>query len=223
LVRQLNAVTSSTQAKDFVAPIEGAKVFNTSAARFIELLDNALVDADYLLPVSLYERLEAFDIQFREARGLFDELLPPWKFPLAIYNHAYQDGMGHAIDHTRAARRTGKDRRHYDLIQRSGTYIDLAELATSEGRYWDAAYSEGYGSGLLALAEQEFPIDSVPKYYCPGIGASTSFHRISKAIQSGRRTHPSAYAWAAKQTKLLPSGMFFSQAPFLNLIDKRNN
>ena len=129
----------------FVAPLPGAEVIHTSAAYFVELLDRELVGAGYLLPLTMYDRAATIDKSLREARSRSDEgPLVPWRLPLAIFNHAYQDGLADAIDHTTAARRTGDDRRHHELIERARGYHKARQLATKARNYWDAAYIEGY-------------------------------------------------------------------------------
>ena len=73
----------------FVTPLPGAEVIHTSAAYFVELLDQALVEVGCLLPLTIYDRTAAIDQRLRLARSRVDENLPPWRFPLAIFNHAY--------------------------------------------------------------------------------------------------------------------------------------
>ncbi len=160
----------------FVAPLPGAQVIHTSAAYFVELLDRALVEAGYLLPLTMYDRAATIDKSLREARSRSDEgPLVPWRLPLAIFNHAYQDGLADAIDHATAARRSGTDRRHHELIERARVYHDLRQRATKARNYWDAAYIEGYETGLIALGAAKLPLRILPLYYCPGVGQETSF------------------------------------------------
>jgi hypothetical protein len=199
----------------FIPPLPGGQLLQTSAAYFVELLDDALVDAGYLLPLALYERVAMMNRRLREARTRFDESLPPWRFPLAIMNHAYQDGLADAFNRIQAARRSGDDRRHHELLHRAADYREVGRRALKARRYWDAAYIEGYKLGLWATGEQDTPVRELPVYYCPGVGAETSYLRVAAAIRKGRETHAGAYAWAARQTRKLPEGMFFTHTPFL--------
>lgn len=200
----------------FVAPLPGAEVINTSAAYFVELLDRTLVEAGYLLPLTIYDRAATIGQRLRGARTRVDENLVPWRLPLAIFNHAYQDGLADVVDHTMAARRTGDDRRHHDLIERARGYNKARQLATKARNYWDAAYIEGYGAGLIALGATELPLRLLPLYYCPGIGPETSYERLAQAIRGGPNSHRAAYAWAVRQTKDLPGGMYFNHPPLLS-------
>ncbi|MDQ1437702.1 MAG: hypothetical protein QOK43_1331 [Acidimicrobiaceae bacterium] len=199
----------------FEPPIPGSEVFHTSAAKFIELLDDALVEADYLLPLEMYDRLNSIEGMFRRARTRFDDRVFPWKYPLAILNHSYQDGFGDALDRVRAHRITGEHRRHHDLTHTARGYLEAVKIATKKKAYWDAAYMEGYALGLAALATNRWPMNRVPFYYCPGLGPSTSFSEIAKAVRAGAATHKPAFRWAAKETKELPEGMYFIHSPFL--------
>ena len=199
----------------FVAPLPGAEVIHTSAAYFVELLDQALVEVGCLLPLTIYDRTAAIDQRLRLARSRVDEILPPWRFPLAIFNHAYQDGLAHAIEHTNAARRTGDDRRHHYLLQRAAGYNKGRGLATKARDYWNAAYIQGYEVGLLALGAPELPLRELPLYYCPGVGPETSFNRLEQAIRGGLRSHQGAYRWAARQARELPEGTYINHPPTL--------
>src|SRR6266568_4783732 len=198
--------------EQFVAPIEGAEVLRTSAAWFVKLLDDALVSAGYLLPISIYDRLEALDQRLREGRTRSDEQLPPWKFPLAIYNHSFQDGFADALDHTRAQRRSGADRRHGEMLERSRLYFEHSRVARRKRSYWDAAYAEGYETGLFAIAVDELPLNVVPIYYCPGVEAVNNFKEVSRAIRGGQNTHKTAYKWAERIAR--PINMYSIHRPF---------
>jgi hypothetical protein len=198
----------------FAAPLAGAEVLHTSAARFIELVDEALVKAGVLVHAGLYDYAEVLGSHLDEARMRIDERLPPWRFPLAIFNHSYQDGFADALDHTIAARRSGEDRRHHYLQQKARGYDEARRKASAKREYWDAAYIEGYTSGLVALGAALRPRE-VPMYYCPGIGAERSYGKVARAIRAGRRTHATAYAWAAREASKLPEGMYFNHPPAL--------
>jgi hypothetical protein len=199
----------------FVAPLKGAKVINTSAAYFVELLDNALVAAGYLLPLTIYDRAETIDQRLREARTRVDETLFPWRYPLAIFNHAYQDGLADALNHAQATRRTGDDRQHHQLIHKAQNYERLRLDARKARDYWELAYVEGYQAGLIALGSPELPIRILPLYYCPGIGPDTSYMRIAAAIRGGPKSHRAAHVWAGRQTRNLPKDKYFYHPPIL--------
>lgn len=203
----------------FVSPLAGAKVLNTSAAYFVELLDKALVAAGYLLPLSIYDRAETIDQRLRKARTRVDETLVPWRHPLAILNHAYQDGLADAIDHAAATRQTGDDRQHHELIHRARGYDAARRKAARARHYWDVAYIEGYEAGLIALGSPQFPLRLLPLYYCPGVGADTSYTRVARAIRAGPSSHRAVYAWASRQTKDLPKDMYFYHPPLLSNYD----
>jgi SIR2-like domain len=197
----------------FVPPIDGAEVVHTSAAWFVKLLDDALVSAEYLLPTSMYVRLELLDRRLREARTRSDERLPPWEFPLAVYNHSFQDGFADALAHTRAVRKSGTDRRHGDMVQRARNYFELTTEARRKRNYYDAAYYTGYEVGLFTIAVDKVPLNKVPVYYCPGIDAVSNFKKVSEAIRGGPMTHKTAYRWAEKIDR--PVGFYSVHRPFL--------
>jgi hypothetical protein len=149
-----------------------------------------------------------------KAKVRIDHRLPPWRFPLAMFNHSYQDGFADALDHTIAARRSGEDRRHHYLQQKARGYDQARQKATAKRDYWNAAFIEGYWNGLVALGMAVRPND-VPMYYCPGIGPERSFVEVERAIRAGRRTHATAFAWAAREIRKLPEGVSFNHPPVL--------
>jgi hypothetical protein len=81
--------------------------------------------------------------------------------------------------------------------------------------YWNAAYIEGYELGLLALGAPELPLRELPLYYCPGVGAETSFKRLTQAIRGGLTSHQGAYKWAVRETRELSEGVYFNHPPLL--------
>jgi hypothetical protein len=199
--------------EQFVSPIEGAEVLHTSAAWFVKLLDDALVAAGYLLPTTMYARLELLDRRLREARTRSDEQLPPWKFPLALYNHSFQDGFADALAHTRAKRGSGSDRRHGEMVERARMYFDMATEYRRKRNYWDAAYASGYEAGLFTIAVDKVTLNNVPVYYCPGVDLTSSFKKVSQAIRGGPNTHKTAYKWAEKIDR--PVNFYSVHPPFL--------
>jgi hypothetical protein len=199
----------------FAAPLPGAEVIHTSAAYFVELLDQALVRAGYLLPLTIYDRAATIDQRLREARSRVDDNVFPWKYPLAILNHAFQDGLADAMAHATATRRTGNDRIHGHLVQLARNYYEARQRATRARNYWDAAYIDGYEAGLIALGSPDMPLQILPLYYCPGVGPVTSFKTVAQAIRSGPTSHRAAYAWAARRTERLPKDFYLYHPPFL--------
>lgn len=198
----------------FTVPLAGAEVLHTSAARFIELVDEALVNAGVLLHAGVYEYATVIGSQLHEAKLRIDDRLPPWRFPLAIFNHSYQDGLANALEHTIAARRSGEDRRHHSLLEKASGYRESRRRATARRAYWDASYIEGYMMGLLALALAVKP-GHVPFFYCPGLGPATSVKRVEQAIRGGRKTHAAAYACAVRELRGVPQGMHMYHPPLL--------
>lgn len=207
---------------NYEAPLEASEVIHTSAAYFVELLDRALVQAGYLLPLRLYDRAQELDQRLRAARTRVDESLYPWRLPLVIFNHAYQDGLADAIDHTLAARRSGTDRIHHELIAKAQNYHAARKRATKARDYWDAAYIEGYETGLIALGAPKLPLHIVPLYYCPGPGQLSSYRRLAEAVRGGPNTHRSAHAWATRQTIALPQDMYLNHPPMLSGTSKHD-
>jgi hypothetical protein len=161
----------------------------------------------------MYVRLEVLGRRLREARTRSDELLPPWKYPLALYNHSFQDGFADALAHTRAMRKSGSDRRHGDMLERARNYLVLATEARRKRNYWDAAYATGYEAGLFTTVVDKVPLNKVPVYYCPGLDAVSSFKKVSEAIRGGPDTHKAAYKWAEKIDR--PVDFYSVHLPFI--------
>lgn len=200
---------------EFVPPLSGAKVLNTSAGYFAELLDEALVDAGILLSLSMYVRAAELDQRLREARRRVDAEIVPWEHPMAIFNHSFQDGLGDAIAHALAARRTGEDRRHGSLLHKAAGYDEARKQANRARNYWNSAYIDGYEAGLIALGAPDVPLRSIPLYYCPYIGPETSFKRVSRGLRAGPAMHKGAFLWASRQMSNLPVGMYVNHPPVL--------
>jgi hypothetical protein len=43
-----------------------------------------------------------------------------------------------------------------------------------------------------------------------------SFGKVERAIRAGRRTHATAFAWAAREASKLPEGMYLNHPPVLS-------
>ncbi len=200
---------------EFTAPIEGAEIIQTSAAYFVELLDAALVDAGYLEPVQMFQRLEDLEGRLKSAQSTANQRLDVHKHPLSIYNLAYQDGVGDALGHTKAGRRHGRDRAHGFLLHLAARYDEARKRANRGRNYWDSAYIDGYVTGVIGIAARDLPLREIPLYYCPGPGPDTSIARTSKAVRGGDETHKTAHAWAARQVRSLPADMVVHHTPFL--------
>lgn len=200
---------------DFVSPIEGATVIQTSAAYFVDLLDAALVSAGYLEPVAMYSRLDDLERRLRSARTIADQHLDVHKHPLAIYNLAYQDGLSDALGHAKAGRRRGADRAHGYLLHRAAGYDEARKRANRARNYWDSAYIDGYVSGMIGTAALDLPLRDIPLYYCTGHGPDTSIARVEKAVRDGALTHKAAHSWALRQVQTVPTDMVVFHAPFL--------
>jgi hypothetical protein len=199
---------------DFVAPIDNAEVVRTSAARFIELLDDALVASGYLLPADIYERRDRLSERLRDARRRSDSQILPGKHPMALYNHSFQDGFSDALGRVLAKRRTGIDRAHGVLAHTAAGYFEATKFARKARNYWDEAYMEGYGVAMAAIDQADFPLRSVPVYFCPGLGPTANFSEAAGWIKAGAASHRPAFRWAEKQASNL-NGLFAIHTPFL--------
>lgn len=198
---------------DFEAPIADAVVLRTTASSFVKQLDRELVSRGYLLPMSIYSRVDELNRRTREAMQRAVDALAHHKFPLSIYTHAYQDGILHATQRLASSLRYGHDRARGHLNHQIRAYEDLIAEARRRRDYWNGAYYRGYQAGLIAPL-LDVSLRAVPLYYCPGVGEETSFERIAKAIKSGSATHKAAYLRAKRETDRLPPDMVLLHTPF---------
>lgn len=196
-------------------PLDDAVLINTSAASFIEQLDDVLVECGALVSLKMYDRLGRVHRRLKDARLRFDDALPPWKAPLEIYNHAYQDGFDHALQKATATARYGTDRLPGQLHYTAHHYMVLEKEARAARDDWNVAYIVGYLNGLVSLFADEFRIDELPLYYCPGWGEETSFARVAKAVRAGAATHKRAYLKAKRIAEDQGEGILTMHTPFL--------
>jgi SIR2-like domain len=200
---------------NFQPPLDGAEVLATSARHFVKLLDDALVEREYLLPRTIFDRVNRLLGREADARERGSRLEIA-DHPLEMYDGAFRDGLRDCYGRILARRHTGDDRRHQELQRRGAAYHQLLRGATKNRDYWNAAYIEGYLTGLISIAATDLRIDEVPLYYCPGHGPDTSFARVSAAIRRGALTHKAAYRWAAIRSRGVRRGLVIPHDPYLS-------
>lgn len=198
----------------FEPPIPDATVFHTSAESFIRQLDDELVAREYLYPTTMYDRVA--DLKWRVSQAMARALaaLPHDRYPLSIFNHAYQDGVMHACHRIESSRRYGDDRANGHLVHIYHSYDEAARHSLGNRDYWNQAYWEGYATGLFCSFASEVPVSRFPLYFCPGLGHETSLERLRRAVRGGPQTHQTAYRWAKRQTDQIQPGMVIEHTPF---------
>ncbi len=198
----------------FRAPIPDATVIPTSAASFIDQLDEALVARGYLHPLKMYDRVFAMHAKANHLRQKCTDHLPEYKYPLSIFNHAYQDGVIHACQRMESDMKFGDDRAPGHLNHLVRSYDDLAKAARRDRDYWNLAYWEGYLTGLVGALAFDSSLNAVPMYYCPGPGPESSYERLARAVRGGEATHKTAYRWAKRAVERSGPEMVSTHMPF---------
>lgn len=196
----------------------GLTVIKTSGVRFLTDLKAALVGPCFI-DDSVYEKVdEVFDLMDEADR--FAKSVAHKKYPAIIHCWAYHDGLRDACFRIMHRRPSGEysDRHHVLALLRH--YDDLGDRAYDAGRFTDAAYIEGYTSGLMILLsdQEDEMLSELPLYLTYAGGgdlAMRSKDDLLAALELSRRRAPKARKEARRYADQIPEGMVRSHAPFL--------
>lgn len=197
--------------KDF-----GLTVINTSGVRFLKDLKTALVGPCFI-DDSVYDKVEELFALLDEA-DQFAKSISHKKYPAIIHCWAYHDGLRDAFFRITHRRPTGEYSDRHNVLAMLRKYDSVADRAYDAGRYTDAAYIEGYTSGLMVLMsdQNEEIITELPLYL---VYASESAMRsqddLLEALELSRRRAPKERKEAREYADRIPEGMVRSHAPFL--------
>lgn len=207
-----------------VTPYESAEAeelgiteIRTSGVRLLRDLKAALVGHCFV-PDEAYDRIERVDRQVREAHRTASEISVN-KFPAVMHCWAYQDGMLDAVNRIKSRRVTGEysDAHHVQALVES--YDRLTDYALDEGRYWDAAYTQGYGNGVLLMLDDKDELsDMVPLYFAYGSDSPMrDLADLKKALKKSKKKNERAWQEAKRLSADIEDDMVVHHMPFVSL------
>lgn len=201
------------QVEDF-----GLTVIKTSGVRFLKDLKAALVGSCFVDDL-VYDRVDELFDSLDEADRFAKEISHK-KYPAIIHCWAYHDGLRDACFRILHRRPSGEysDRHHVMAMLRS--YDSLYERAYGSGRFTDAAYIDGYTTGLFVLMSDQDEggalFKTMPLYFIYGADSEMrSTDDLLEALEHSRRRAPKARKEARQFADGIPEGMVRSHAPFL--------
>ena len=194
----------------------GLTVIKTSGVRFLKDLKSALVGPCFI-DDSVYERVDEMFALLDEA-DQFAKTVSHKKYPAIIHCWAYHDGLRDAFFRIPHRRPSGEysDRHHVTAMLRH--YDTLGDRAYDAGRFTDAAYIEGYMSGLMVLMsdQEDKLLTELPLYFIyAGDSVMRSREDLLEALEYSRRRAPRQRKEARRYADNIPEGMVRSHAPFL--------
>jgi NAD-dependent SIR2 family protein deacetylase len=154
----------------YVSPVESAEAaefglrhIRTDGTHFIRSLKEHLCERGVQLPDKVIDRSSALLFRVRQAHKELGEMEWRTKFPL-VFSFAYQDGLLDALNRIIAQHVTGEYTSTVHVTHLIHSYEVLLERAVSRGKYWDAAYVNGYMAGLVQLLIEDEDLVSVPLF-----------------------------------------------------------
>lgn len=194
-------------------------IIRTSGVRFLKDLKAEMVGHCFI-DDQVYDVVAALDDELNEADNIAKSISLK-EFPTVIICWAYHDGMRDALFQIMSRRGSGKysDRHHVSSLIR--TYEDMYDRAYEVGRFHDAAYIDGYLSGLYMLLTDDKEVgaglaSTVPLYFVYGAdSAMRSEAEFREALELSRRRAPKVRRFAKAISDRVPDGMVIEHAPFL--------
>jgi hypothetical protein len=176
------------------------RVIRTDGTHFIRKLKEAAVDLGFMHPDRIYERVDKLAMRVDRARKRSARAFHHKKYPAAIYNWAYQDGLLHAFGRILALESSGQySNTHSHRVES----YERARAGAIKGRqYFDAAYILGYQNGLMAIELDDEATDSLPFYFVWGVDYDlTEFDDFKEALEQAASLHKAATAKAVRMVE----------------------
>jgi len=127
----------------------------TDASYFMHVLAKDLVEDGEMLPPDYPEYAVITGQKLFSVHESLFENFPISRFPATVYAAAFQDGLDHGLKFVVSRSRSGYASDKRNLLSLISAYNQKKQQALSVGSFWDAAYIEGFISGL------EFPMLSI--------------------------------------------------------------
>ena len=132
-----------------------------------------------------------------------------------VFAYSYLDGMEHACRRILRRRGSGEYNDAHNLQHVMRGYVRHQKEAEEEGRFYDAAYIEGYLNVLVALMLKEDEWRSIPFYFCFTKADVRDIKDLKKRALTLRTRKPKAWKQALKIVDRLGDALIPTHAPFL--------
>jgi hypothetical protein len=185
------------------------RVISTDGTHFLEVMKQSAVEAGAMRSDDVYEVVDDLMERVLRARRRSAVRFHPSKYPSAIYNWAYEDGMLHALGRIHVLRPSG----YYSHPNAAHSTIHAYELAyrgaVKKRQYFDAAYIHGYLNGMLTPYIGRDAVTQAPVYFVWGAKrGNPTFKEFSADLRKAGQLHKGATAKAermvAKMGGLVP-------------------
>lgn len=199
----------------------GLRHIKTDGTHFLRSLKKHLVEAKALLPDAVLGRASDLVEVVRKCHNATADM--NWRENLGIvFSLAYQDGLLDALNRINSQWKTGEysvPGRVSDLVH---SYSHLLDTAIEKERFWDAAYIDGYMSGLILLLAEDNEINGIPLYefFDPDMFPTSSLNKEDEVEDQDASTEPDVGDEREEQSDLdNKEDRFLSEAELLGYLE----
>ncbi len=187
----------------------------TDATYFLATLKEELVKQKLMLPDEMYDGLHTVYYEVSKAQdGIYR--IDVRAHPENFYSLVYQDGMMHGLEDVMGNRKSGRFSHPHTILHMMRSYEILRTKYSAKRNYKEVAYIDGFINGLMCLLSSDEQRARVPLYYLFGCEDITNLQDYIRLAKNARSLHKSAYSFAEKMTRYVPSGdVSFHHRPFL--------
>jgi hypothetical protein len=175
------------------------RVIGTDGTHFLEVLKKAAVDAGAMRSDDTYEVVDDLMERVVRARHRSARAFKPDKYPAAIYNWAYEDGMLHALGRIHVLRPSGYYSNPHATHHTLPAYALALKGAIKSKQYFDAAYIHGYYNGLLTVDVGAEAVKNAPVFFVWGSTRDNpTYEEFVEDLRNAGRLHKTATAQATR-------------------------
>ncbi|MFT0610155.1 SIR2 family protein [Rhodococcus qingshengii] len=189
----------------------------TSGQKFLQTLKLEMTGHCFLSD-ELYEKIEDLQALVIEANEISTQYKAS-SHPTIVHCWAYQEGLRDVCARILDLRPSGvySDRNHVSSL--AHTYFTYINQALDEGKYFTAAYMEGYLNGLMVVLDDGDEIfELTPLHHIYGSDSlMQSQQDLEEALQHSRRRAPKARSEAKRIALNIPDGMIVQHGPMLKI------
>ena len=171
----------------------------TDATYFMHALAKNLVEAGEMLAPDYPEYAIVTAQRLLEAHDSLFTNFPISRFPATVYAAAFQDGLDHGLKYIVSRSRSGYASDKRNLLSSIHAYKEQERKALSVRSFWDAAYIEGFITGLefpmLNMADRR----NIPFYFIFGKGRILDIDDFKANIGNAANLHAESFESARKR------------------------
>jgi hypothetical protein len=190
----------------------------TDAAYFISQVKKRFVSEHQLLDDGRFVGVGKFLGKVTKAHHELSSI-DPQKHPDVVFGLSYQDGLIHALERILALKKTGYYSHACNPRNMARLYFEkITPEKLKKGKYHDAAYSEGYGDGLLFFIADDDLRNQFPMYFAFGeTKMIRTLRDYERALGRAPRVSSSKHKYAKKLVKkrVTEEGIVLHHTPFL--------